>query len=58
MYNCPGSGVPGRLQLLIKNATNLTAAGEITNETFGVYVQVTAVDEQEFNVTKTTKPRI
>ena len=23
MYNCPGSGVPGRLQVLIKNAINL-----------------------------------
>ena len=53
MYNCPGSGVPGKLQVLIKNATNLIA-GETLNETFSVYVRVTAIDEQELNVTKTT----
>ena len=53
MYNCPGSGVPGRLQVLIKNATNLTA-DETSNKTFGAYVQVTATDDQEFSVTRTT----
>ena len=43
VYNCPGSGVPGRLQVLIKNATNLKCQ-------INVYVQVTAVDDQEFKV--------
>ena len=28
MYNCPGSGVPGSLQALIRNATNLNTDGE------------------------------
>ena len=54
MYNCPGSGVPGRLQILIKNATNLIADG-IATENVDVYVQVTAVDDRELNVTKATQ---
>ena len=54
MYNCPGSGVPGRLQILIKNATNLITDG-IATENADVYVQVTAVDDRELNVTKATQ---
>ena len=50
MYNCPGSGVPGTLQVLIKNATNLNAGGV----NHRMYVLVTAVDDQGANVTKTT----
>ena len=51
MYNCPGSGVPGRLQVLIKNATNLNTDG-LSTENLHVYVLVTAVDDQGSNVTK------
>ena len=53
MYNCPGSGVPGRLQVLIKNATMLNTDGASTGNPH-VYIQVTAVDDQGSNVTKTT----
>ena len=50
MYNCPGSGVPGSLQVLIKNTTNLITDGG----NHRMYVLVTAVDDQGSNVTKTT----
>ena len=50
IYNCPGSGVPGILQVLIKNATNLNTDGENPH----LYVLVTAVDDQGSNVTKST----
>ena len=50
MYNCPGSGVSGSLQVLIKNTTNLNTNGGNNR----MYVLVTAVDDQGTNVTKTT----
>ena len=54
MYNCPGSGVPGTLQVFIENATNLIAGGSST-ENLGVYVQVTAIDDRESSVPKVTQ---
>ena len=44
MYNCPGSGVPGSLQVLIKNTTNLITDGG----NHRMYVLVTAVDDQGY----------
>ena len=51
MYNCRGSGVPGRLQVLIRNAINLITNG-LPPASPRVYI--TAVDDKGSNVTKFT----
>ena len=48
LYNCPGSGIPGNLEVYIDRATNLLRDDD-------AYVRITAYDDQGRSVTKSTK---